>query len=166
MEKSIVLGGTWDEPRAVRYPWHGMRGMAALPDASRPTLPDLQHREAPAGLCLGMATGFTAGKQPGAPQARSREGPSRAPWGPSHISKVIPSIFPQLGGLRGGGGCRGAGPGLPVGTTAAAARAGTAAQALRHRCRLVARCRGSFAAALENVDMFFETISAPISAPD
>lgn len=50
------------------------------------------------------------------------------------------------------------------GDTGAVAR--PVAWALRHSCGLVARCRGSFAAALENVDMFFETISDLISAPD
>lgn len=73
----------------------------ALPDASRLTLPDLQHREAPARLRLGTATGFTAGKQPGAPRAQSGEGPSLAVWGLSHVSKVILSIFLQLGGSPG-----------------------------------------------------------------
>lgn len=46
---------------------HGMRVTAALPDAPCPTLPDLQHGKALARLHLGTATGFTAGKQPGAP---------------------------------------------------------------------------------------------------
>lgn len=141
--------------------------MVALPDASRPTLPDLQHPEAPARLRLGTATGFTAGKQPGAPRAQGREGPSLAAWGLCHVSKVILNIFLQLGGVsRQAEGSRGAEAGLPTGSVAAAVRAGTAAWVLRHRRRLVARCRGSFAAALENVDMFFETISDLISAPD
>lgn len=74
-------------------PWWINPVLNAIPGMEQeqhPTLPDLQYRDAPASLCLRMATGFTAGKQP-EPGMRK---------GPSHVSKVTLSILLQLGGHR------------------------------------------------------------------
>lgn len=104
--------------------------MPTLPDAPRPALPDLQHCKASDWLCLEMGTGFTAGKQPGVPRAWGRECASPA----SQV--MLPSILLQLRVSQQAESCRGARAGLPLGSAAAGAGAGTAAQDLRHRCSL------------------------------